>query len=296
MTAWIWRTRRPRAAPAAGRRASGSRLAPTDIYRNIVGDSSRTVKEAWEAAEQAGLADDIRQMPMGLDTVVSEGGGAFSGGQSQRLLIARALVGKPRMVLFDEATSALDNKAQAVVTASLDRLDATRIVIAHRFSTIVDADRIIYFDDGMIQEEGTYEELMAKGGKFASWRGVKWPERQPMRLTGACCCAASRASTADRWPDAGRQSGETPGSVTRPRTARVSEPRAPPPADAPPPRSARAPRTFSDPIARLTDVDVAIVHRLIVERSRQRPTDDRSAPAEHEARDRFHVSLVAMRL
>jgi ABC-type bacteriocin/lantibiotic exporter with double-glycine peptidase domain len=144
-----------------------SRLLPTDIFRNIVGDSSRTVDEAWEAAERAGLADDIRQMPMGLNTIVSEGGGTFSGGQAQRLLIARALVAKPRIVFFDEATSALDNKAQAVVTDSLERLDATRVVIAHRLSTLVDAHRIIYFDGGQIQEEGTYAELMAKGGLFA---------------------------------------------------------------------------------------------------------------------------------
>jgi ABC-type bacteriocin/lantibiotic exporter with double-glycine peptidase domain len=144
-----------------------SRLLPTDIFRNIVGDSSRGVNEAWEAAERAGLADDIRQMPMGLHTTVSEGGGTFSGGQSQRLLIARALVARPRIVLFDEATSALDNKAQAVVTASLDRLEATRVVIAHRLSTLVDADRIIYLDGGQIQEEGSYAALMKKGGLFA---------------------------------------------------------------------------------------------------------------------------------
>ena len=140
---------------------------PTDIFRNIVGDSSRTINDARTAAEQAGLADDIRQMPMGLHTVVSEGGGTFSGGQSQRLLIARALVAKPRIVFFDEATSALDNRAQAIVTNSLAQLEATRVVIAHRLSTLVDADRIIFLDDGQIQEEGTYADLMAKGGRFA---------------------------------------------------------------------------------------------------------------------------------
>src|SRR5262249_29397769 len=122
---------------------------------------------AWAAAEMAGLADDIRRMPMGLHTVVSESGGTFSGGQSQRLLIARALVAKPRIIFFDEATSALDNRAQAVVTESLDRLDCTRVVIAHRLSTLVDADRIIYLDGGQIQEQGTYQQLMAKGGPFA---------------------------------------------------------------------------------------------------------------------------------
>ncbi len=144
-----------------------SRLLPTDIFRNIVGDSSRTVNDAWEAAELAGLADDIRLMPMAMNTVVSEGGGTFSGGQRQRLLIARALAARPRVVFFDEATSALDNRAQAVVTRSLAGLQATRVVIAHRLSTLVDADRILYLDDGRIQEEGTYADLMAKGGLFA---------------------------------------------------------------------------------------------------------------------------------
>jgi ATP-binding cassette subfamily C protein len=144
-----------------------SRVLPTDIFRNIVGTTSRTMDDAWEAAEMAGLADDVRQMPMGMHTVVSEGGGTFSGGQRQRLLIARALVNKPRVIFFDEATSALDNKAQAMVTQSMDRMDATRIVIAHRLSTVVNADRIFYFDGGAIREEGTYEELLAKNGLFA---------------------------------------------------------------------------------------------------------------------------------
>ena len=144
-----------------------SRVLPTDIFRNIVGNGSGTLEEAWEAAEMAGLADDIRQMPMGMHTVVSEGGGTFSGGQRQRLLIARALVNKPRILFFDEATSALDNRTQAVVTQSMDRLDATRVVIAHRLSTIVNADRIFYLDGGQVQEQGTYAELMARGGLFA---------------------------------------------------------------------------------------------------------------------------------
>jgi ABC-type bacteriocin/lantibiotic exporter with double-glycine peptidase domain len=145
-----------------------SRVLPTDIYRNIVGTSAHTMDDAWEAAAMAGLADDIKQMPMGMHTIVSEGGGTFSGGQRQRLLIARALVNKPRLIYFDEATSALDNRAQAVVTQSMDRLDATRIVIAHRLSTIVNADRIFYFDGGQVKEEGTYKELLAKGGAFAA--------------------------------------------------------------------------------------------------------------------------------
>jgi NHLM bacteriocin system ABC transporter ATP-binding protein len=145
-----------------------SRLLPTDIFRNIVGSSARTIDDAWEAAAMAGLADDVKQMPMGMHTVVSEGGGTFSGGQRQRLLIARALVNRPKVIFFDEATSALDNRAQAVVTQSMDRMDATRIVIAHRLSTIVNADRIFYFEGGEIKEQGTYKELLAQGGAFAA--------------------------------------------------------------------------------------------------------------------------------
>jgi ATP-binding cassette subfamily C protein len=144
-----------------------SRVLPTDIFRNIVGTSARTLEDAWEAATMAGLADDVRAMPMQMHTIVSEGGGTFSGGQRQRLLIARSLVNRPRIIYFDEATSALDNRAQKQVTDSMDRMDATRIVIAHRLSTIVNADRIFYFEGGEIREQGSYAELMAKGGLFA---------------------------------------------------------------------------------------------------------------------------------
>ena len=145
-----------------------SRLLPADIYRNIVGSSSRTVAEAWEAAEKAGIADDVRAMPMQMHTVISEGGGGFSGGQKQRLMIARAIVHKPRILFLDEATSALDNKTQAIVTESMNKLAATRIVIAHRLSTIVQADRICYLEQGELKEQGTFEELMAKDGLFAA--------------------------------------------------------------------------------------------------------------------------------
>lgn len=144
-----------------------SRVLPTDIFRNIVGSTAHTMDDAWEAASMAGLAQDVREMPMGMHTVVSEGGGTFSGGQRQRLLIARSLVNKPGLIFFDEATSALDNRAQAVVSQSMDRLDATRIVIAHRLSTVVNANRIFYFEGGQVREEGTYHELLAKGGAFA---------------------------------------------------------------------------------------------------------------------------------
>ena len=111
--------------------------------------------DAWDAAEMAGLADDIRAMPMRMHTYVAEGGSTLSGGQRQRLLIARAIVNRPRMLFLDEATSALDNRTQSIVSESLERLDATRVVIAHRLSTIVNADRICMLDGGRIAEMGT---------------------------------------------------------------------------------------------------------------------------------------------
>lgn len=141
-------------------------LIPGDIFRNIVGESSLTLDDAWRAAGMAGLAEDIRAMPMQMHTVISEGGAGFSGGQKQRLAIARALVHSPRILFLDEATSALDNRTQATVTASLEKLNATRIIIAHRLSTIIQADRIVVLRNGRIAEEGSYEQLMARRGFF----------------------------------------------------------------------------------------------------------------------------------
>ncbi|WP_163407281.1 NHLP bacteriocin export ABC transporter permease/ATPase subunit [Flavobacterium ajazii] len=136
------------------------------IYQNIVGNSELTLDDAWEAARMAGMEEDIKTMPMELHTFISEGAGTFSGGQRQRLMIARAIVHKPRLLYMDEATSALDNRTQNIVAESLDKLQATRIVIAHRLSTIKNADRIFVLDKGEITESGTYDELMQLDGLF----------------------------------------------------------------------------------------------------------------------------------
>jgi NHLM bacteriocin system ABC transporter ATP-binding protein len=144
-----------------------SRLISGSVFDNIVGSAPLSMEDAWAAAESAGFANEIKEMPMGMHTVVSEGGGNLSGGQQQRLLIARALVRKPRILYFDEATSALDNRVQEVVTQSLERLNATRVVIAHRLSTIKNADRIYVIDKGKVTQHGTFAELGAQKGLFA---------------------------------------------------------------------------------------------------------------------------------
>lgn len=139
-----------------------------DIYSNIVISAPQLNQEqAWEAAEIAGIADDIRKMPMGMQTLISEGQGGVSGGQKQRLMIARAIAPKPKILMFDEATSALDNRTQKKVSEALDRLKCTRIVIAHRLSTIRNCDRIVVLDGGKIVEDGTFEELISHNGLFA---------------------------------------------------------------------------------------------------------------------------------
>ena len=143
------------------------RLFTGDIFHNITITAPwATHDDAWEALRMACMYDEVKALPMGLHTVITEDGGGFSGGQKQRLLIARALIGRPSILFFDEATSALDNISQKQVSDNLDRLHCTRLVIAHRLSTIRHCDRIIVLDKGKIAEEGTFEELMARKGLF----------------------------------------------------------------------------------------------------------------------------------
>lgn len=143
------------------------KLFPGDLFSNISCSERITLEEAWEAARLCGLEQDIKNMPMGMNTVVSDGIPTLSGGQRQRVLIARALARKPRILFFDEATSALDNITQAMITENLRKMRVTRVVVAHRLSTVRDADRIVVLDGGRIVEQGSYEQLMARDGLFA---------------------------------------------------------------------------------------------------------------------------------
>jgi ABC-type bacteriocin/lantibiotic exporter with double-glycine peptidase domain len=144
----------------------GSELLPSSIHFNIVGTTKKTMEDAWLAAQRACIADDIEALPMKMFTVLSDRSVTISGGQKQRILIARALVREPKLLIFDEATSALDNNTQAIVSRSLESLQATRVVIAHRLSTIMQADRIYVLDKGSIVQSGTYHELIEQPGLF----------------------------------------------------------------------------------------------------------------------------------
>ena len=137
------------------------------MFECIAGGSLITQEDAWLAAEQVALADDIREMLMGMQTVIPEGGGTLSGGQRQRLCIARALVRKPNILIFDEATSALDNGTQRLVTQSLEAMSITRIAVAHRLSTIRHADRIFVLDSGQVRQSGNFDQLIQQDGLFA---------------------------------------------------------------------------------------------------------------------------------
>ncbi|WP_051389561.1 NHLP bacteriocin export ABC transporter permease/ATPase subunit [Bradyrhizobium sp. Ec3.3] len=146
-----------------------SRLASGSVYENICGGAELSLDQAWEIARLAGLDRDLEAMPMGMQTLIAEGVSTLSGGQRQRLLIARALAHQPRLLLMDEATSALDNRSQAIVSDSISRLNLTRIVIAHRLSTVQSADRILVLAGGRIVQSGTFAELMAQPGLFADF-------------------------------------------------------------------------------------------------------------------------------
>lgn len=146
-----------------------TKLATGSLYENICGGVDLPLQVAWEAARLAALDAEIKQMPMGMHTMVAEGINTLSGGQRQRVMIARALARMPRILLFDEATSALDNQTQATVSASLERIAITRVVIAHRLSTIRNADRIVMMMAGRIVQTGTYQELVAQPGPFADF-------------------------------------------------------------------------------------------------------------------------------
>ncbi len=144
----------------------GGGLLPGDIASNVRCSRPLSLAQVEEALAKAGMGEDLKDMPMGVHTVITEGANTISGGQKQRLLIARALAGNPKVLLFDEATSALDNRTQELVSKSLENIEATRIVVAHRLSTVMGADRILVMQQGELVEEGTYEELYAKGGLF----------------------------------------------------------------------------------------------------------------------------------
>ncbi|MDR2394678.1 MAG: ATP-binding cassette domain-containing protein [Treponema sp.] len=153
------------------------------IYENIaLSMPGLSLEDAWEAAELAGLADDIRAMPMGMFTLVGEDGGGFSGGQKQRLMVARAIAPKPSILFLDEATAALDNITQKKIADALGSLKSTRLVIAHRLSTIRHCDRIVVLDKGHIIEDGTYEALIAQGGVFADLVARQRLDSQPMAV------------------------------------------------------------------------------------------------------------------
>lgn len=141
-----------------------SRLMPGSILENIIMGTEYTVEDAWMALYLAAFAEEVEAMPMGIYTMVNPE--SVSGGQQQRILLARALVGRPSLLIMDESTSALDNFAQDTIRKNLEQLQVTRIAIAHRLSTIAHADRIYVMDQGKVVQVGTYAELAAQPGVF----------------------------------------------------------------------------------------------------------------------------------
>jgi ATP-binding cassette subfamily C protein len=144
-----------------------SKLFPGNIYSNIAGVDNLSVNEVSEITKIVGLDEDIKAMPMGVFTLINEGVSTLSGGQRQKILIAKALINKPAILLLDEATSALDNESQNVITQTLAKINASKIIVAHRLSTVREADRIYVLEKGKIAECGTYDELMSKNGVFS---------------------------------------------------------------------------------------------------------------------------------
>jgi len=144
-----------------------NQIFPGTIKDNIkLSSPNASLDDIWEAARIACLDEDIRRMPAGMDTLLGEGGSGLSGGQCQRILIARAVINRPMVLFLDEATSALDNITQRKVVENLSEFGCTRISIAHRLSTVMFCDRIIALKGGKIIEDGSPEELMKKRGYF----------------------------------------------------------------------------------------------------------------------------------
>lgn len=141
-----------------------ARVRAGSIYEVVCGGLPRTDEAVWEALELAALANEVRAMPMQLETILSEGAGNISGGQRQRIAIARALINKPRILLLDEATSALDARSQAIITETISALSITRLTIAHRLSTIRTADQIVVIEKGQVSEQGSWHQLLDSGG------------------------------------------------------------------------------------------------------------------------------------
>ena len=133
----------------------------------IAAGRSISLEQAWSAVEKAGLAEELKALPMGMQTTVSAGGRSLCGGQRQQLAIARALAGNPRLLFLDEPTSALDNKIQHNVLKSLEALAITKVLVAHRLSTVIKADLILVLNEGKLVQQGGYRELMNQPGAFA---------------------------------------------------------------------------------------------------------------------------------